>query len=101
MLHGCVVRMESSIGYLKYAASTFPKQYMALVLEVLPLRVEAPSPVSVNIIGHLDIVSVPPRYMHMPPENFKGHTIGNRSQAPKFLYCSPGSPPLKRIDSSE
>lgn len=55
-------------GYLKYAASTFPKQYMALISKVLPLQIDSKS--TVNIIEHVNIVSVPSdRYM--PPEKFK------------------------------
>ena len=68
---------DGLMGYLKYAASTFPKQYMALISKVLPLQIDSKS--TVNIIEHVNIVSVPPdRYM--PPENFKGQTIDNGPQ---------------------
>jgi hypothetical protein len=53
---------EGLLGYLKYAASTFPKQYMALISKVLPLQIDSKS--TVNVIEHVNIVSVPPdRYV--------------------------------------
>jgi hypothetical protein len=53
---------DGLVGYLKYAASTFPKQYMALISKVLPLQIDSKS--TVNVIEHVNIVSVPPdRYV--------------------------------------
>lgn len=53
---------EGLLGYLKFAASTYPKQYMALLSKVLPLQVD--SKATINVIEHVNIVSVPSdRYM--------------------------------------
>jgi len=57
---------EGLLGYLKYAASTYPKQYMALISKVMPLQVDSKS--TINVIEHVNIVSVPAdRYM--PPQS--------------------------------
>lgn len=55
---------DGLLGYLKFAASTFPKQYMALLSKVLPLQIDSRS--TVNVIEHVSIVSVPPD-KYMPP----------------------------------
>jgi hypothetical protein len=58
---------DGLLGYLKYAASTYPKQYMALLSKVLPLQIDSKS--TINVIEHVNIVSVPAdRYM--PPQAF-------------------------------
>lgn len=63
---------EGLLGYLKFAASTYPKQYLAVLSKVLPLQIDSKS--TINVIEHVNIVSVPPdRYM--PASNFKGETI--------------------------
>jgi hypothetical protein len=51
-------------GYLKFAASTYPKQYMALLSKVLPMQIESKS--TMHVIEHVNIVSVPPDH-YMPP----------------------------------
>jgi len=58
---------DGLLGYLKYAASTFPKQYLQVIAKVLPLQIDSKS--TINVIEHVNIVSVPPdRYM--PPQAF-------------------------------
>jgi hypothetical protein len=58
---------DGLLGYLKFAASTYPKQYLQVISKVLPLQVDSHS--TVNVIEHVNIVSVPPdRYM--PPSAF-------------------------------
>jgi hypothetical protein len=53
---------DGLVGYLKYAAASFPKQYMALLSKVLPLQIDSKS--TINVIEHVNIVSVPSdRYM--------------------------------------
>jgi hypothetical protein len=70
---------DGLLGYLKYAASTYPKQYMALLSKVLPLQIDSKS--TINVIEHVNIVSVPPdRYM--PPQAFTGTTIEHAPLAP-------------------
>ena len=58
---------DGLMGYLKYAASTFPKQYMALISKVSvqtdPYRLTYTEHVNTNLCL-LDC--------YMPPENFKG-----------------------------
>ena len=57
---------DGLLGYLKYAASTFPKQYLQVIAKVLPLQIDSKS--TINVIEHVNIVSVPPdRYM--PPQD--------------------------------
>jgi hypothetical protein len=56
---------EGLLGYLKFTATAFPKQYMALLSKVMPLQIDSRS--TVNVIEHVNIVSVPSdRYM--PPK---------------------------------
>jgi len=63
---------DGLLGYLKFAASTYPKQYLQVISKVLPLQIDSKS--TINVIEHVNIVSVPPdRYM--PADNFKGPTI--------------------------
>jgi len=58
---------DGLLGYLKYAASTFPKQYLQVIAKVLPLQIDSKS--TINVIEHVNIVSVPSdRYM--PPQAF-------------------------------
>ena len=53
---------DGLLGYLKYAASTFPKQYLQVIAKVLPLQIDSKS--TINVIEHVNIVSVPSdRYM--------------------------------------
>jgi hypothetical protein len=70
---------DGLLGYLKFAASTYPKQYMALLSKVLPLQIDSKS--TINVIEHVNIVSVPAdRYM--PPQAFSigGPIIDNPPQ---------------------
>jgi len=63
---------DGLLGYLKFAASTYPKQYLQVISKVLPLQIDSKS--TINVIEHVNIVSVPPdRYM--PASGFKGPTI--------------------------
>jgi hypothetical protein len=56
---------EGLLGYLKYAATAFPKNYLGLLSKVMPLQIDSRS--TVNVIEHVNIVSVPSdRYM--PPK---------------------------------
>jgi len=53
---------DGILGYLKFAASSYPKQYMALLSKIIPLQIDSKS--SITVIEHVNIVSVPPdRYM--------------------------------------
>ena len=57
---------DGLLGYLMFAASTYPKQYLALLSKVMPLQIDSKS--TINVIEHVNIVSVPPdRYMPAPP----------------------------------
>jgi len=58
---------DGLLGYLKYAASTFPKQYLQVIAKVLPLQIDAKS--NVTVIGEVNIVSVP-KDRYIPPEGF-------------------------------
>jgi hypothetical protein len=75
---------EGLLGYLKYAATAYPKQYMALLSKVMPLQIDSRS--TVNVIEHVNIVSVPSdRYMppkvieHSPQEIVKAVEVQDPS----------------------
>jgi len=75
---------DGLLGYLKYAAGSYPKQYMALLSKVLPLQIDSKS--TINVIEHVNIVSVPQdRYMPSsafdPKKNPKDIDLA-RSSAP-------------------
>jgi hypothetical protein len=75
---------DGLLGYLKFAASTYPKQYLQVISKVLPLQIDSKS--TINVIEHVNIVSVPSdRYM--PPSSFKpnGLVIDNEPNPPVDL----------------
>ena len=77
---------DGLMGYLKYAASTFPKQYMALISKVLPLQIDSKS--TVNIIEHVNIVSVPPWYICLPGTLRSHYQNHRQSRGPKVALLS-------------
>jgi hypothetical protein len=80
---------DGLLGYLKYAASSFPKQYMALISKVLPLQIDSKS--TINVIEHVNIVSV-------PSDRYMPATAFNPATNPKDINHGP--PDLKTDDVS-
>lgn len=73
---------EGLLGYLKFAATSFPKQYMNLLSKVMPLQIDSRS--TVNVIEHVNIVSVPSdRYI--PPKKVIEHEPLPASPDPSLM----------------
>jgi len=96
---------DGLFGYLKFAASTYPKQYMALLSKVLPMQIESKS--TMHVIEHVNIVSVPPDHYMPPPvplhttPSFPATTLEETSPTespPSFSSPSPLDPAVQTIE---